>query len=163
MTKDEGKVWIYVIAAVVAAFAIFEAVDIWKSKPQHVDCGDGPRLTIDVRQFSTQYSAYSIELEASIEKRGSLSAKFTPVQLTQLTESMQTGNEFRKAVVNGYNACAITKVQYAQMVPKFQALDGLAREINALIAQSTLTPDEQNNLSGLIGQYGQLTQKLGSE
>jgi len=137
--------------------------DVIFKKNAALDCGDGSRRTIDIRDFTTQYSAYSLELEASIAEKGKLSTKITPVQLQQLSEAMQSAREFRKFLVAGYNSCAVTKAQYGQYGARFQALDNLAREMNELAAKPSLPQTETTKLAALISQYGELSKKLGTE
>jgi hypothetical protein len=127
-----------------------------------VECGDGPRGTIDIRDFATQYSAYSVELEASIWGTGKISAKLTPLQLQELSEATQNARDFRKYVVAGYNSCAITKVQYGLYGAKFQALDVLAREINELVSKPSISEAETQKITDLIKQYGELVKSLGA-
>ena len=90
----------------------------------------------DTRQ-SPQYWAYSLQLEASVNDKSKVSLKLDPVQQEKLTEALDSAKEFRKYVVSGYNSCAITKTQYAQFGARFQALDNLARQINALVEKET--------------------------
>lgn len=115
-----------------------------------------------MRDFATKYSAYSIELEASVADKAKASAKFTPMQLQQISESLQSANEFRKYVVAGYNACAISKAQYAQYEPRFLTLDALARQINVFLSQPALEEFERAQLNSLVNQYVELCSKLGA-
>ena len=118
---------------------------------------------IDARDFATHYSGYLLELEADIEGKGKISAKFTPVQLQQLSEATQNANEFRKYVVEGYNSCAITKADYGRFGAKSQALDGLAREITDLAEQRSVSAAQRTRLDTLIRQYGDLARKLSTD
>jgi hypothetical protein len=163
MTKNAKTVLVVAITAFVLLVVVYFAIDFAKGRQRCFDCGDGQRCTIDTRQFATQYSAYSLELEASVKAGNKISAKVSRVQLQTLTESMQSANEFRKYVVSGFNSCAITKTQYARIGERFQAIDGLAREINDLTTKTALTRDESGKLSGLIQQYGDLVHNLGTE
>ncbi len=154
MTKNAKTVWLVVIAAVVVL--AFIARDLLLRRHRVFDCGDGPRRIIDMRDFATEYSAYSLELGASIEDKVKISTKLSPVQLQHLSEAMQSANEFRKYVVAGYNSCAITKVQYAQHGARFQAMESVAREINGLLAKPSLSQQESSSLAGLIDEYAKL-------
>lgn len=102
-------------------------------------------------------------LKRSISSQGTkkLSAALSPVQLQQLSESMQAAMEFRKYVVAGYNSCAITKQHYADLGARFQALDGLSRRIDAFGSKSTLTQGQSEELRKLVKQYIQLSAQLG--
>lgn len=127
------------------------------------DCGDGPRRTINIQNFTTQYSAYSVELETSVADKAKISAKLNPVQQQQLSEAMQNVRLFWQSVVAGYNSCAINKAQYGQYGARFQVLENLAREINELARTSSLSQEETSRLATLISEYGELARKLGTE
>src|SRR5712692_2252308 len=111
MTKNIKVVSLCALGVVALFVLALVGRDVFLRPHGIVDCGDGPRRTIDIRDFATQYSAYSIELEASLTDKAKVSAKLNPIQLQQLSEALQSANEFRKYVVAGYNACALTKSQ----------------------------------------------------
>ena len=163
MTKNAKTVFLAVIAAVVLIFMVIIGSDAFRARQEVRDCGDGPRHTIDIRDFTTKYSAYSVELEASVADKGKISTKLSPVQEQRLSEAAQSAREFRKYVVAGYNSCAVTKDQYGQFGAKFQAMDSLAREINQLTGKPSLAPEETAKLAELIGQYGDLARDLGAK
>ena len=163
MTKNVRRVSLVAISAAVFIVLLLLGRDIFLRRPGSPDCGDGPRRTIDIRDFATQYSVYSVELEASVADKAKLSVKLSPAQLEQLSEAMQSAREFRTYVVAGYNSCAVTKAQYSQYGAKFQALDSLAHEINELTEKPSLGPEETAKLAELIGQYGDVAQRLGRE
>ena len=160
MTKNAKTVSLVLIVAGVVLGSVFIARDLLLRRHGVFDCGDGPRRTIDMRDFATEYWAYSVELEASVADKAKISAKLSPVQLQHLSEAMQSANESRKYVVVGYNSCAISKAQYGQHGARFQALDSLAREINQLIGKPSLSQDESAKLAALVDQYGQLAAQL---
>jgi hypothetical protein len=126
-------------------------------------CGDpeGPRPRIDFRQFETDYTGYSISLEGEIAGKGKLSGKIEPSTLQKLSESLQSGQEFRKALVAGYNACAVTRVAYQAAVLRFQSLDGIARRIDTLAGKSSLSSQEESALTTLVDEYSSISQHLG--
>lgn len=157
MTRNTKIVSVVGIVAALAVISLLIGRDLWLKHPDTFDCGDGPRRRIDLRDFTTQYSAYSVELAATVSEKAKLSAKLTPVQLQQVSDSLQSSNEFRKSLVAGYDGCAITKAQYADGVKRFEAMDGLAREINQLIGKDLLSQDETAQLADLIGHYNRLT------
>jgi hypothetical protein len=162
VTKNAKTVSLVVIVAGVVLGTVFIARDLVLRRHGVFDCGDGPRRTIDLRDFATEYSAYSLELEASMPNKAKISAKLSPVQLQQVSEAMQSADEFRKYVVAGYNSCAITKVQYAQDGERFQAMDGVARQINRLLAKPSPSEQESSSLAGLIDEYGRLATQANS-
>lgn len=157
MTRNTKIVSVVGIAAVLVVISLVVGRDLWLKHPVTFDCGDGPRRTIDLRDFGTQYWAYSVELAATVSEKAKLSAKLTPVQLQQISDSLQSANEFRKSLVAGYNGCAITKAQYADGVKRCQAMDGVAREINQLVGKASLSQNETAQLADLIGHYNSLT------
>lgn len=163
MTKNTKIVSMAALAAFLLLIVIFIGRDLFLRRQKTLDCGDGPRRTIDIRDFATQYSAYSVELEASIADKAKLSTKLSPVLLQQLSESMQSANEFRKFAVAGYNSCAITKTQYSQYGSRFQALDNMARQINELAARPSLSPSESKNLATLVSKYAELANRVSTE
>jgi hypothetical protein len=151
------------VAGILVLAALWIVWDLWNRHQRCFDCGDGQRCTIDVREFATQYSAYSLQLEASLKDTAKISVKLDPVQQEKLSEAMQSANEFRKYVVSGFNSCAITKAQYGQFGARFQALESLAREINGLAAQPSRSADDSTKLTALISEYSDLAHKLGTD
>jgi hypothetical protein len=162
MTKNTKTVSLVIIAGVLVVLMVLIGRDIFLRRSETLNCEDGIRHRIDIRDFSTQFAAYSLELEANIADKASISTKLSPVQLQQMSEAMQNAQEFRKYVVAGFNSCAITKTQYARLGARFQALDNLAREINEITKHATLSSEDQIRLTGLTAKYGELARKLGS-
>lgn len=152
-------IWLVLIGAVVLLAIVWVGRDLFLSRSGDLECEDGPRKRIDIRDFITQYSGYSVELEAAINDK-KLSAKLNPVQLQQLSESLQNANEFRKFLVAGYNACAVSKKQYTEYGATFQAMDSVSRQVNAISAKPELNEQERTELANLVKQYVNLTQQL---
>lgn len=163
VTKNVKTVVMAAIGAAILIVIIVFARDLILRRHGTFDCGDGPRRSVDIRDFTTQYSAYSVELEASVAEKAKISTKLNPVQLQQLSEAMQQAQEFRKYLVAGYNSCAVTKAHYEQYGTRFQALDSLARRIDEVAAKPSLAPDESASLAALVSQYGELARRLGTE
>jgi hypothetical protein len=159
MSKNSKTIWLVSIGAVVLLAIVFVGRDLFLFKARDLQCEDGPRKTIDIRDFITQYSAYSVELEGAVSDK-KLTAKLNPVQLQQLSESLQHANEFRKFLVAGYNACAVSKKQYTEYGATFQALDSLSRQINTISAKPELSAQESTELGNLVKQYVNLSQQL---
>ena len=126
-------------------------------------CGDpeGPRPKIDLRQFETSYTGYSVFLEAEVTGKGKLSGRIEPSALQKLSDSLQSGQEFRKALVAGYNSCAITRPDYQKAILRFQALDGIARQISTLAEKASVSRQEEDELKELVDQYSRMSQRLG--
>ncbi|MGH9431608.1 MAG: hypothetical protein ACRD3T_08700 [Terriglobia bacterium] len=163
MKKNSKTVAIVAIVVVFIAILAFVVRDLYLRHPKTVTCSDGTHPTIDIRDFTTQYWAYSVKLEASVADKAKVSTELDPQELEQVSEALQQAREFRKYVVAGYNSCAITQAQYAQFGSRFNALDALAREINTLILKPSLSQGQNTKLAGLISQYGDLAGQLGSK
>ena len=159
MSKNSKTIWLVVIGAAVLLAIVWVGRDLYLSRPGDVECDDGRRKTVDLRDFITQYSAYSVEFDAAVNDK-KLSAKLNPVQLQQVSESLQHANEFRKFLVAGYNACAVSKMQYAKYGATFQALDSLSRQINTTLSKPELKTSESTELANLVKQYINLSQQL---
>ena len=162
MTKNVKTVILFGIVSVVVLAGLWLVRDLVLKKSNEINCDDGPRRTIDIRDFTMQYWAYSVEFEASIGEKTKSSGKLTPSQVQQLSESLQQATEFRKFLVAGFNACAISKAQYAEYGVKFQALDALSRQIDSLAGQSTLSDSDRTRLSELVQRFIGATQELGT-
>lgn len=163
MTKNTKTIFLTAIAAVVATLVILVGRDLFFARAAGFNCDDGPRRAIDMRDFATRYSGYSLELEATIRDKSKVSAKIDPHQLQQVSEALQASQEFRKYVVAGYNSCAISKIQYGRFGTQFEALDALAREINQLASRSVHAPEDGTALSLLISQYAALARKAAAD
>jgi len=105
----------------------------------------------------TQYSGYTVQLEITLSKKVQVTGKLDPKMLQQLSEALQQSNEFRKFVVAGYNACAVSRAQYGQYGARFQALETLARQISDVMNQVDKSPAAGAALGPLIMQYVELS------
>jgi len=161
MNKNQRIVWVSVVAAVVIAVVLYVFYELYRSSSRTVACDDGTRQTIDVRDFVTKYSSYSVEFETRIGNDAAFSGKVDPVRLQSLTEAAQQSNEFRKYLVAGFNSCAISKDQYSNYGARFQALDGLARQIDNLARKESLDEQARQHLANLVTRYVELTAGLG--
>lgn len=150
------------VGSAVLVCILFFARD-WHLTGGAVTCGDaeGPRPLIDLRRFETDYTGYSVSLEGEITGKGKLAGKIEPAALQKLSESIQAGQEFRKALVAGYDACAVTRTAFQAAVLQFQSLDGIARRIDTFSAKTSLTVDERRTLTTLVEQYSAMAQRLG--
>jgi hypothetical protein len=152
--------WMAATGLGVLVAAVFLIHEFAFNRPTTINCSDGPRRTIDIRQFATTHSRYAIQLEADVTGRGKFLANLKPEQGQSLTEAAQQANEFRKYLVAGYNGCAISAAQFGDFEVRFNALDGLARQIDGLVAKSDLTALDQSALSELVSRYAKATQDL---
>jgi len=159
MSTNSRTIGLVSIGAMILLAIVWVGRDLFLSRSGNLECEDGRRKTIDIRDFITQYAAYSVEFEAAVNDK-KLSAKLNPVQLQQLSESLQHANEFRKFLVAGYNACAVNKKQYTEYGATFQAMDSMSRQINTTVAKPELNPQEKMELANLVKQYVNLAQQL---
>jgi len=151
--QADFKYWVGGVALLIVAFlAILLFVRDRHLSTGVVDCGGsiGTHPTIDARDFETKYVGYSVSVEAEVKDKAKLSTKVDPSQLQQLSEALQSGNEFRKVLVAGYNACAITQDTYGRAIIKFQVIDSLARQIGELLKKES--PDGAS-LKQMVQQY----------
>lgn len=152
-----------VLMAVVVAAALISvgllARDVWLGQSQERHCPDGIHHTIDLRAFTTAYHTYSAEFEATLGSRR-LSGKVSPQRLQELSEAAQQANEFRKYIVAGFNACAITRAQYFEYGDRYKMLDDLGRRIDGLAPREPLTEADRARLDELIGQYVEVARQL---
>lgn len=159
--KKNPKTVVIIMAALIVVLLVGR--DLYLRNQKEITCNDGIRRTIDIRDFTTTYWAYSVEFEASMKDKTRLSGKLEPNQLQQLSESLQQAIEFRKFIVAGFNACAITKVQYLQYGATFQTLDDLARQIDNLTNTKILSDADRSTLMNLVQRYIELTKELRKE
>ncbi len=145
MTKSQRTLWLSANSRTVFLVTLFVLVDLYRSSSGTLECDDGLRQTIDIRDFVTEYSAYAVEFDASLGDKARFAGKLDPVQVQTLTEVAPQANEFLKYLVAGFNSCAITKERYGNFGSRFQAMDGLARQIDTLSRQEALDEDGKTN------------------
>ena len=163
MTKNAKTVTTFAIGAFVVVIFVFVARDLWLRGQPIVHCSEGSHPAIDMRDFTTQYWAYSAKLEVTVADKAKVSTQLDPKILTQVSQELQETREFRRYLITGYNSCAITAAQYASLGSKFHALDSLAQEMDSLLSKSSLSQEEKAELVGLVSQYGDLAKQLGTQ
>ena len=149
--KVDVKVVLIVLIVALTVLAILTMTG--RRLTSTVLCADGTRQTIDMADFETRYFGYSVQFEASGRRTGKFQGKVSPVQLQQVSEALQSANEFRKTLVAGYNSCAITSTDYSQYAARYQALDGLARQIDLLVDRPQLSGEEKAKITEMTSQY----------
>ena len=158
--KQQRNVLFAMIGAVLVCAAGWLIRDLYLRSGSTFDCGDGPRGKIDLRDFVSRYSSWSVSFEAEAQGKGKIGAKLEPTQAQQLSEAVQQAAEFRKYVVAGYNACAITKDQYARFGVRFQTLDALERRIAQVTAKQSLTAADRSQLQQLVAEFTEVSRNL---
>src|SRR5947209_6485406 len=90
-------------------FAASQAVAAQK----RISCPDGEHLVIDVKQIEIQYDASSFA--GTLSSLSILGARLevAPRRLQEAAVATQQWDEFLKGLAAGYNACALTRQQYA--------------------------------------------------
>ncbi|TKB92482.1 MAG: hypothetical protein E8D41_06635 [Nitrospira sp.] len=163
MKKNAMIVCLAMIGAVALIIVLWFGKDWLQSTGRNIECNDGPRQTIDLRNFITENSPTSYELEVTVATKVRISGKIEPVLLQQLSEALQQTKEFHKLLVSSYNGCAMSKAEYTRLGVGFQAMDRLARQIDTLTKQPALTDVDRLKLSDLVTQYIALAQKAAHE
>lgn len=160
MTKKTSIVIVslFIFLIVLAGLWVFR--DLFIGASTEIQCDDGTRRTIDLREFSTRYWVYAMELEVSIKDVANVSGKLDPKELHQLNAAQQQAIEFRKYIVAGFNACAISKSQYLETASRFQALDSVAQQIDGLLKQRTLDSADRKTLQDLVEEYSSMARAL---
>jgi hypothetical protein len=156
MTMNKKIATIAAVVVAIVVVTLWMGRDIYLKNQGEITCDDGLRRIIDIREFTTTYWAYSGVVEVTLKDQSKVSGKIDPKQLQQLSEALQQANEFRKFIVHGYNACAISKVQYLQYGAKFSALDAVSRQIDSLVKQPTMTDVDRVRLNDLVRRYTEL-------
>ena len=78
MTKNSKTVATVAIAALLLAVVLYVGRDLLLSKGRVVHCADGSHPTIDMRDFATQYWAYSAKLETNVADKVKVSTELDP-------------------------------------------------------------------------------------
>ena len=156
MHKNTRTVLVSAVVAVVALAGMWLGRDLLLGTSGEITCDDGQRRTIDLREFTTRYWAYSVEFAATLQDAGKLEGKLAPQRIHALNDAQLQANEFRKYLVAGFNACALSKAQYADYGVQFQALDAVARQIDGALGRTTLGTAERERLDGLVTEYSNL-------
>ena len=102
-----------------------------------ITCQDGDHYLTDIKQIAIQYEGQSLKGTLSSLSILGASLSSEPKKLQEASETTQLWNEFIKALVVGFNSCAITKAQYhealQQLYPKLKqdavSLEGIRKEI----------------------------------
>src|SRR5258708_18156445 len=150
---DARKTITWVMGALALVLvASFFGRDILLRFSSEIQCDDGLRRRIDAREFNTEYWAYAIDFEGSLSDKAKISGKLAPKQIQELSEAMQSAKEFNKFIVNGFNACAITKRQYASYGARFKAMDDLSVRIASLTTKTPLKATEHDQLSKMVAE-----------
>lgn len=160
MAKNTRAVWLVAIASIAVCVTIWFGSDLHQKFGGMIACPDGPHGRIDLRDFVTQYSQWSVTFEAEAQGKGKIATALEPRQAQQLSEAVQQANEFRKYVVAGYNACAISQEQYGRFGSALQNLDSLERQIGQLASKTGSTQEDRRQLQQLISEVVGASQKL---
>jgi hypothetical protein len=120
-----------------------------------VPCPDGEvRLQIDVREVAINYDG---PVSRAVARVGPLSyeVSLSPSQLQELTVDTQRENEFAKALIAAYNACAISKQDFRdglfQMSPRFsQTTDAIGLVVAKLSQSKVLNREDQRLVTRVL-------------
>jgi hypothetical protein len=163
LKKRSSRASIVSVVVITSVFVLAVILIARWRQSRTITCDDGERRTIDMNDFATHYFSYAVEWQAEIRDQAKFAGKLAPMQLQQISESLQSANEFRKTLVAGYNSCAIKRTDFEKYANSFQVLDGLAREINGLAAKTSLTTAEDQQLRKLADQYISVARQAAAE
>ena len=163
MNKNLKTVAIVAIAAALVIVVIWVVRDVIVHHQIVRNCPDGSHPTIDTREFTTRYWVYSAKLDASVGEKAKISAQLDPKLLVQVSEALQEANELRHYIVVGYNSCAVSQKEFSQIEARFEAMESLAHDIDAILSKPSLTGDEAARFQRLINQYAELARRSGSQ
>ena len=123
---------------------------------QTITCPDkSQRITIDLKQLQIQYNASSFA--GTLASLGALSGHLTVEQkvLQQASAATQQWNEFLKGLVAGYNSCAITDQQYADLLkriyPRLKEDAAGLEEIRKVVSEGRQA--DEKRLKSLLDSY----------
>src|SRR5437870_9919421 len=126
------------------------------SAQQKITCPDKTqRIAIDLKQLQIQYNASSFA--GTLASLGALSAHVSVEQkvLQQASAATQQWNEFLKALVVGYNSCAITNQQYVdslkRIYPRLKEDAAGLEEIRKVVSEGRKA--DEKRLESLLSSY----------
>lgn len=153
MDKNQKTVSLAGIGAAVLLVVLILSYSLFQRNNQK-NCPDGStRVRVDSAAFATQYSANTYKLEASLKRGGTLSAQLGAVQLQQMSESIQLARLHMQALAEGYNACAVSADEFNESRNRFQRMEDIARQIDALGGKDELADGDRQALAKLVAEY----------
>ena len=128
-----------------------------------VQCPDGDHFLIDVKEIAIRYQATGIE--TTLNGLAVLRVAVNPKTLQQVAIGTQKMSEVLKAMVVGYNSCAMTRQQYNEcMKLLFQDIKGDAIKIEELrkevLAGKKIDGKRQEDYEKQLKRYERKLQKL---
>jgi tetratricopeptide (TPR) repeat protein len=128
-----------------------------------VQCPDGNHFLIDVKEITIRYQATRIE--TTLNGLAVLRVAINPKTLQQAAIGTQKMNEVLKAMVVGYNSCAITRQQYNEcMKLLFQDIKGDAIKLEEfrkeVLAGKKIDAKRQEDYEKQLKRYERNLQKL---
>ncbi|MGA2781500.1 MAG: tetratricopeptide repeat protein [Smithella sp.] len=128
-----------------------------------VQCPDGNHFLIDVKEITIRYQATGIE--TTLNGLAVLRVAVNPKTLQQAAIGTQKMNEVLKAMVVGYNSCAMTQQQYNEcMKLLFQDIKGDAIKLEELrkevLAGKKIDAKRQEDYEKHLKRYEGKLQKL---
>lgn len=136
------------------AIALLLLIKDWRqSISDTIDCGDGPRRTIDIRDFTTKYFGYSVKVEGEVTAKAKISVQLEPHLMQKLSDAAAQAKEQRQLLVAGFNSCGIPKVAFESTMKRFAALDSTSSKISDLLAKPSLNSAELDSLQQVIDDY----------
>jgi len=145
---------------VIGLAVLFVVSNLLQTQGGTIECEDGVRHRMDMRNFANEFWVYSTTLEVTLGENQLIKVNLDPKVIQQLSESMQQAKEFRKWLAASFNACGITKKQNQSYGIKYHTLDNLSNQINDLLNRDKLSEVEGGNLDRLIQEYLNISRNL---
>jgi hypothetical protein len=153
VTKNQRNVYVAIAGTAVILTVVLLTYHLIERNNQ-VPCPDGvKRVRLDSGAFQTKYSANTLRLEINLKDQKSFATELGAKQLQQMSEAVQLARLNMKALADGFNACAVSPEEFNSSRNRFQRMESIAGEVNALSARPRLTSDDQALLSKLVDEY----------
>jgi tetratricopeptide (TPR) repeat protein len=151
----------YGLAFLIFPLILFVAPDAMAAKSVH--CSDGDHFVTDIKDIAIKYQATGIE--ATLNGLAVLRVALNPKTLQQAAVGTQKMNEVLKAMVVGFNSCAISKQQFNEgMKLLFREMKGDAGQLEVfrkeVLSEKKIDSKRFERLEKRLQNYEQKLQKL---
>jgi len=119
-----------------------------------VHCPDGtthPKM--DAAGFATEYTGYSVAVQAKLNEKGELTAELGIQKLQEMSEAIQQARLHMQSLADGYNACAVDPSEFNDARNRYQRMEDIARQINEISSHTPLKKEDGPLLKQLIDEY----------
>ena len=145
------------LKCIYAAMAVLFILPVYASGTTKIKCPDGDHYIQDVEKISIKYQATKLESVLNGLAVVGLRVAAEPKILQTAAAATQRMNEYLKALIVGYNICAITAEQYQKGINQlYPRLENDARELEK-IRQQILSNEKinQERFDAILKRYEQ--------